>query len=74
MERLLTAAEVANKLNIPESRAYAMAREGTIPSVRLGRLVRFAPAAISAWIERGGQSLPGGWRNEPPAGTTAKAQ
>lgn len=60
--RLLTANDVANRLNISEARAYELARHGIIPCVRLGRQVRFDPIKLEDWIESGGQSLPGGWR------------
>lgn len=47
---LLTAAEVALLLSVPESWVYAAARAGRIPYVALGRYVRFRPAAVEAWI------------------------
>ena len=50
MDRLLTAAEVAALLSVPTSWVYRAAREGEIPSVTLGRYVRFVQADISRWI------------------------
>lgn len=59
---LLTAKEVATRMNISEARAYELARLDIVPCVRLGRQVRFDPVKLEAWIESGGQALPGGWR------------
>lgn len=73
-EKLLRAPEVGAIIGASKLRVYELARSGHLPCVRFGRQVRFSPSKLAEWIERGGQSLPGGWRNEPPAGTTAKAQ
>jgi excisionase family DNA binding protein len=48
--RLLTAEQVAERLGVPKSWVYARAREGRIPTVRLGRYYRFRPAALEEWI------------------------
>jgi excisionase family DNA binding protein len=63
--RLITAAEVAERLALTESGVYEMARQNRIGGiVRVGRRVRFDPDKLEAWIEAGGQALPGGWRQE----------
>ena len=49
--RLLTAAEAAALLTIPESTVRAYARRGTIPSVKLGRHLRFFEADLVAYLE-----------------------
>ncbi len=49
-EPLMTAAEVATWLRIDAHEVYRRARRGEIPCVRLGRLVRFEPAAIRQLI------------------------
>jgi excisionase family DNA binding protein len=49
--------EVADLLRVPPARAYELAREGVIPTVRIGRQVRVSAAALARWIEEGGQSL-----------------
>lgn len=46
---LLTAAEVASALSVSRARVYDLARTGMIPSVRLGRSVRFGVADIE-WL------------------------
>ena len=48
--RLLTAVEVAALLSVPTTWVYRAAREGELPSVTLGRYVRFDEADISEWV------------------------
>lgn len=50
--RLWNAEDLAARWGVRESHVYRLAREGAIPSVRLGRYVRFRPDAIEAF-ERG---------------------
>lgn len=61
-KKLLRASEVAKVLNVTEVRVYSMAREGLLPVVKLGRHIRVDQDKLNEWIERGGQSLPGGWK------------
>lgn len=57
---LLTAEQVAARLGVPKSWVYARAREGRMPTVRLGRYYRFRPEAIEQWIlEQEGASRSG---------------
>lgn len=56
LPRLITANEVARQTGIPEWRVYERVRAGDLPHVRIGRAVRFDPAAVRAWIENGGTS------------------
>ncbi len=49
-DRLLTAQEVAAILNVPTSWVYRAARGQEIPSIALGRYVRFDRADITKWI------------------------
>jgi excisionase family DNA binding protein len=62
--RLLTASQAAERLDVTLARLYELARTGTLLAVRIGRQIRFSPAALNDWIESGGQSLAGGWRRE----------
>lgn len=64
---LLTVSETAQLLNTSEDRVRRMAREGLLPVVKLGRLIRFNKDELHRWIEAGGQSYPGGWRKEAVA-------
>jgi excisionase family DNA binding protein len=49
--RLLTAQDVARILRVPAPRVYALARRGMLPSVRLGRQVRFSEEALARFFE-----------------------
>lgn len=60
--RLVTAEEVAIRLGVTRQRVYDMVRQGLVPSVRLGRSLRFSTSAIGDWIDRGGQGWAEGWR------------
>lgn len=53
-ENLQSAASIAVLLGTSPHRVYQLARAGLLPSVRLGRSVRFSPPAVRAWIEAGG--------------------
>jgi len=50
-ERLLTAAEVAELLALPESWVREATREGRLPHLALGRYRRYSREAIEAWLE-----------------------
>jgi excisionase family DNA binding protein len=49
--RLLTAAEIAEILHVPEGWVRDNTRNGRIPAVRLGRYVRYRQEAVLAWVE-----------------------
>lgn len=59
---LLKADEVAKILRVRVSRVYELAAQQILPTVRLGRQLRFDPAAIAAFVKHGGFLLDGGWR------------
>ncbi len=46
----LTVREVARLLRVRESTIYTWAGTGALPSVRVGRLLRFQPDEIQTWI------------------------
>lgn len=46
--RLVTADELAELLTISRSHVYQLAHDGVIPSVKIGRNVRFEVAAVLA--------------------------
>ena len=53
--RLLTAEELADRWQIKPATVYALARKGTIPTVRLGpRLVRFRLVEVERFEADGG--------------------
>lgn len=58
--RLLTAAEVAERWQLPVAAIYRLVRENKIPHVRLGeRRVRFAAKQIEAFEQAGGTPTQG---------------
>ena len=61
---LVSAATLAPHLGVSTARLYQLARDKIVPSISVGRSVRFDLAQITAWIESGGKSYPGGWRRE----------
>jgi excisionase family DNA binding protein len=56
LKRLVGAAAVADSLGVPRYRVYELTREKKIPTVRIGRSVRYDPDRIAAWIDAGGTS------------------
>jgi excisionase family DNA binding protein len=62
-EKLLTAAEIAERLNVPESWVRAETRAGRIPHLPLGRYRRYDWAAVAAWLE---EQRAGQWRKHRP--------
>jgi len=55
VDKLLKINEVAEILNVSLDRAYTLSREGIIPSVRIGRSLRFSEGDISDFIKQGGK-------------------
>jgi excisionase family DNA binding protein len=53
---LTNATDLAAALGIRKHTVYELAREGRLPSVRIGRVVRFDTAAVRRFIEAGGTS------------------
>lgn len=51
-EELLTMAEAAIRLSIPESRAYELARQGKLPAVRIGKYVRVSAQSLTEYQAR----------------------
>lgn len=62
--RLLTAAEVADRLSVPESWVRQESREGRMPHVRLGRYVRYEWPGVVEWL---GEQRAGRWRKHRPS-------
>ncbi len=52
LPELLTVPEAGAWLNVGRNTAYAMARQGSLPSVRLGRLLRVPRTALEAFSRR----------------------
>ena len=51
MDRLLSTKEVADLLSCCEKTVGRLRESGTIPHVRVGRLVRFRPDAVEAFLD-----------------------
>jgi excisionase family DNA binding protein len=47
---LLTLPQVAKRLAISDGRAYELARQGKLPTVKVGKYIRIEPAALDTWI------------------------
>ncbi len=63
MTTLLRSGEAAKMLDITEYQLYAKTREGIIPSVRIGRMLRWSDDALNEFVMSGGKGYPGdGWR------------
>lgn len=70
--RFIDAKTLARAFGVPVGTVYALAREGVIPSVRLGRTLRFDVDQLEAFVQAGGAGFAGGWRREvvPGPGVT----
>jgi excisionase family DNA binding protein len=51
---LLTADDLAQRWSVPRAHVYRLAREGRLPTVRLGRYMRWRPEAVDAFELDGG--------------------
>lgn len=51
MKQYLNIAALAERLLVKHSTLYAWAAQGMIPHVKLGRLLRFDPDEIEAWLQ-----------------------
>lgn len=64
LNKLLKITAVARILDVSEERAYALARDGLLPHVRLGRQIRVDSEALERFIKNGGKALSDGWRKK----------
>jgi excisionase family DNA binding protein len=54
-QKLLTVIEVSEILDLKPARVYELCREKRLPFILIGqRQYRFSKAALSDWIEKGG--------------------
>lgn len=65
-ERLLTAAEAADLLGVPESWVREAARARRIPYLKLGKHVRFARSDLDSWLNERRVPDARGRRQEAP--------
>lgn len=65
-ERLLRPKEAADLLGVSERSLWALAHSGQISCVRIGRLVRYEPAALRDWIANAGSQANRHPDSKPP--------
>jgi excisionase family DNA binding protein len=53
--KLLSAAELAARFGVPKGRVYELAERGALQTIRIGRLIRFRPDEVEAFMSRGGE-------------------
>ena len=56
---LVDASELARIVGLPTASVRRLARQGELPSYRLGRLLRFSPVEVLAAIKNGNHSKEG---------------
>lgn len=67
-QALISVAESSRILGESPKAIYSMIRCQLLPpgvAVRIGRKVRIHRERLLAWLEAGGQALPGGWKRKP---------
>jgi hypothetical protein len=67
LKPLLKVQDMANVLNVTNSRAAEMIRIKLFPDkgvVRLGRQIRVDPDVLAEFVATGGKPLEGGWKRE----------
>ena len=52
VNRLLKGNQVAELLNVSRSQAYRMMRNGEIPTIRFGKLIRVNPEDLDSFLEQ----------------------
>jgi excisionase family DNA binding protein len=67
----VTADDVGKVYGLRPALVLAVARSGHIPSLRIGRRVRFDLDEVDRHIREGGASLSGGWRHQPSVAAAA---
>ena len=64
---MLTVDEAATQLRVSRGAVYALVRNGVLPSVRIGRVVRIPDRCLTNFIEAGGvRLLRGEEKHTPP--------
>ena len=52
IDHALTAPELTQILNVSRAFIYRLAASGQIPSMRVGKTVRFDPKCVAAWLRK----------------------
>lgn len=53
---IITVDELAEMLKVTRARVYTLARNDIVPTVRIGRQIRFERSVIEKWVLNGGDS------------------
>lgn len=53
VRNILTIKEVAEYLRLSEAKVYELARDGSIPAMRIGKSWRFQKDLLEEWIRKG---------------------
>jgi len=69
LPKLITAHDLVYQTGLPLSRVYELSRTGDLPSIRLGRAIRFYPNAVREFLAGGGTAS-----NEPATGRSGDGQ
>jgi len=54
--RAWTAEELSGILSLSRKHFYKLAKQGRIPSIRIGGAIRFDPATTASWLESKGST------------------
>lgn len=52
MDEILSFKDVCSYLKLAKSTVYKLSQEGSLPSARVGRNLRFRKSRIDAWLDR----------------------
>jgi len=55
---IMTVRDVANYLRLSEAKVYRLAKEGGVPSFRLGKSWRFRRDLLDEWTKKESQPIP----------------
>ncbi len=55
---IMTVHDVASFLRLSEAKVYRLAKEGSVPSFRLGKSWRFRRDSIDEWTKKESQQVP----------------
>lgn len=53
-DQLMSAAQLAERWQVPKSQVWRLTRDGHLPTVRIGRYYRYQLAVIEEWERTGG--------------------
>lgn len=51
LPQLLTVSQVARLLNVSEKTVYTLVKQGELPRVSIGKLVRVRVASLNTWLD-----------------------